>query len=409
MAWRNRLRDSFWAIPTLFLVAGIGLAMLLVELDGRWQGGRDLPFVFSGGPNAARSLLSTIATSMLTAATLVFSITMLVLQLASGQFSPRVLGTFLQDRHAKFTLGLFAAAFAYALVVLANTDAPPGEEETRSFAVSATVAFALVLLSVGGLVSYVHHTAQSIRVSSILRAISRDTEAAIERLYPEDIGEAPRPETTWSPGQGAVPVLATGSGFVLGVDDKRLMQFAAESDARVVLSRRVGDYVAEGTGLMSVYGVADADRCRELAGAVLLGKERTVYQDAPFGFRQLVDIAERALSPGINDPTTAVQALNEMYFLLLKLGRRSIPSPVRVDDAGEPRLLLPRPAWDDYVHLAFDEISEYGRDSSQVRARLRQVLDELEANLPASRLGPVAEHRAALRRLSPSDGLAHEE
>lgn len=410
---RQQVRDSLLLVPMLMLVAGITLAVMLLEVDERWRPGRELPFVFGGGVEAARPLLSTIATATLTAATLVFSITMLVLQLASGQFSPRLLGSFLRDRYATYSMGLFAATFAFALVVLANTDSPQDDDTRRSFATSATAAFVLVLLSVGGLVAYVNHTAQSIRVSSILGTAALDTARAIDTLYPEGIGDAPGQPIPWEPTGAARGVLSRVSGVITAVDENALFDFTGEKAVAIALKRHVGEFVAEGTVLMLVYGgpegdaQADAGDDERLCSAVLFNQERTIDQDAAFGFRQMVDIASRALSPGVNDPTTAVQALDQVYAALLKLGRRTFPSEVRLDDDGQPRLLLPRHSWEYFVRLGLDEIIEYGRGSSQVRQRLHRVFDELESALPSNRRDAIREQRDALSRLSPPEELAH--
>jgi uncharacterized membrane protein len=405
---RQQVRDSLLLVPLLMLVAGITLAMMLLEVDERWRPGREFPFVFDGGVEAARPLLSTIATATLTAATLVFSITMLVLQLASGQYSPRLLGSFLRDRYATYSMGLFAATFAFALVVLANTDSPQDDDTRRSFATSATAAFVLVLLSVGGLVAYVNHTAQSIRVSSILSMAARDTARAIEQLYPEGIGEAPGHPIEWAPTGAVRGVLATRSGVITAVDDASLLEFTLEHDAAIALQRHVGEFVAEGTVLLLAYGGPATDAADErLRSAVLFNQERSIDQDAAFGFRQMVDIASRALSPGVNDPTTAVQSLDQIFAALLKLGRRTFPSEVRLDDEGTPRLFLPRHNWEYFVRLGLDEITEYGRGSSQVRQRLHQVFDELESTLPSERSQAIREQREVLHRLSPQEELAH--
>jgi uncharacterized membrane protein len=407
---RQRVRDSMLLAPLVMLLSGIALAVVLLEVDKRWEPGRDFPFVFDGGVEAARPLLATIATATLTAATLVFSITMLVLQLASGQFSPRVLGAFLRDPYAKYSLGLFAATFAFALVVLANTDSPGEDIDSRSFAASATAAFLLVLLSVGGLVTYVNHTAQSIRVSSILHTASQDTSRAIENLFPEGIGEQPGSNKEWNPAGQPRVVLSRKSGVITAVDDNHLLEYTREFDAAVELGRCVGEFVAEGTPLMIVYGgpgAANDNHDERLNKGVLLSNERTMDQDAAFGFRQLADIASRALSPGVNDPTTAVQALDQIHAALLKLGLRTFPSPVRLDEDGEARLLLHRHDWQHFIRLGLDEIIENGRGSSQVRQRLHRVFDELEAALPPDRHAAIREQRAALHRLSPPEELAH--
>lgn len=408
LSLRQRAEDSLWLVPALGVVAAVALALLLVEVDSDAPDAVGRFALFAGGPDASRTLLSTIAAATIGATTLVFSITMLVLQLASGQFSPRVLRTYLKDPYAKYTLGIFVATFAFALAVLAHTDGAIDDESPPTFALSITVAFILVLLSVAALVTYIHHTAQSIRVANIIVSITDDALRAINRLYPSNAGDEDDTATAATPEAGRV-VPSRQSGVVTAVDHERLMELAVREGVTIAVERRIGDFVAAGATLAAVSGAAAGrDDLDDAVGAcVLLGPERTVEQDAAFGFRQLVDIASRALSPGTNDPTTAVQSLDRVYALLLNLSERSIPSPLRLDDQGALRLVLPRPAWEDYVHLAFDEVIEYGVSSSQVRERLYQMFDALEASVPPYRRDAIRLHRRELDALAADVPLAH--
>ncbi len=395
----DRLRSRLWFIPgTLAIGAGL-LAFVLAGLDrlvDQSVASSLSGILFAGGPDSARLVLSTIAAAMLTFTGLVFTVTMLVLQLASAQLSPRVMRTFLRDRLNQFVLGLFIATFLYALLLLRDVRSPA---DGAAFvpAIAVTVAYGLVLASVGLFVVYIHHMAQAIRAATVLRSVADETREAIRRLYPEGVGDEPPPPVPRLPERppDAVAALERPPGVITSVDEEALLHLATEHGISVELTHMVGDFVPTGAPLLRVWELQERgaepsdDRAplplEALARAIQIGTERTMTQDAAFGFRQIVDIAERALSPGINDPTTAVQALDELHDLLRRLAIRKIPSPVRLADDGSALLRLPRPDWDDYVSLALDEIRLFGAGSIQVDRRLRYLLLDLKEAAPGSR------------------------
>jgi uncharacterized membrane protein len=395
---RESVRSGFWAIPSLCVALAVLLALALVRVDRALDSG--LAYTFGAGPDGAREVLSAITTAMITFTGLVFSITIVVLQLTSSQFSPRVLRNFLRDRASQISLGVFVATFVYAVLVLRTVDS--GDEQDLFVpALSTTVALVLLLVSVGVFVFYIHHVATSIQVSSIISAIGRETRAAVDRRFPPgrdfpaDAGPRVPPA-----GLPALLVPARTSGVVAGVDEARLVQLAC--DAGVLLRGRVGlgEYLPEGAPLFEVVGDPEQLDVRAVAAAVQQAPDRSLGQDVAFGFRQLVDIADRALSPGINDPTTAVQALDEMHDLLRRLATRPLRSGLHVDDDGVVRLVLPPERLADYLALALDEVDHYGSDSHQVQDKIDRLLDDVcDAALP--------EHRSAVEerlRCRPSPG-----
>jgi uncharacterized membrane protein len=314
---------------------------------------------------------------MLTIAGLVFSITILVLQLASSQFSPRVLRTFLQDWVTQWAMGIFLGSFVYALVLLpeVRSEGPAGQEFVPGIAVFG--AFILALASIAFFVRYIHHMAHSIRASTIVVRVARETHESIERLYPERVLEG----TTSSgdlPTSPPARVVENGgeAGVVIDVDTEALMRVAVERDLLIAVLPRVGDFVPLGAPIVHLWGSSDVSDLRAEQW-VVLAHERTPQKDAAFGFRQLVDIAVRALSPGVNDPTTAVDVLDRLHDLLRSLVQRDIPRPVRMDESGRLRLILPRPDFADYVQLSFEEIRLYGAGSVQVMRRARAALRDL--------------------------------
>ncbi len=393
------LRSSLWFIPGSFAVGATVGALVLVPLDrlvDQSVAGNLSGVLFAGGPESARLVLSTISGAMLSFTGLVFTVTMLVLQLASSQLSPRVMRTFLRDRVNQAVLGLFVATFLYSLLILREVRSPPTDSAFVP-AIAVTVAYLLLVASVGAFVYYIHHMAQMIRAVSVLRSVGDETRAAIARLYPEGVGDEPEDTSAALPARAPdrVVTLEHGPGVITSVDDAQLMVLAREHQLTVELLNMVGDFVPHGAPLLALWSRADGGLPADLpiarlAGTIQLGLERTMTQDAAFGFRQIVDIAERALSPGINDPTTALQGLDQLHDLLRRLAGRSIPSPFRLDEGGTVLLCLRRPDWPDYVALAIDEIRQFGSGSIQIARRLRHLLMDLEGVAPPSRQEPLA-------------------
>ena len=373
---RESLRSSLWFIPSVCVIGAVLLALVLVRVD---RSGFDADFLFSGGADGARNFLSTISSSMITFTGLVFSITIVVLQLASQQYSPRVLRTFLRDRHSQFALGIFTATFTYSLVVLREIkpDFVPN--------LAVTAAFLFVLGSLFLFVNYIHHITQSIRVGNITHAIGAETRAAIEDIYDHAHVEAARSIPS---DIAATIVPARSRGVLQGLDRDKMVQVASKWGSIVEIIPAIGDFVPEGSPLLRIYGGSIGER-DELFEALNLGRERTMRQDPAFGFRQLADIAEKSLSPAVNDPTTAVQCLDEMHDLLRRLADRPFPSGQRADQTGELRLLYPVTSWDAYIHLAFDEIRYYGKDSLQIHRRVRSILLDLLEVAPRDRHAPL--------------------
>lgn len=387
---RENLRTSLWFIPTVCVLLSILLAVVLGRLDARVDSGWLESFTFRGDADNARTFLTTIATSMITFTALVFTITIVVLQLASQQLSPRVLRAFLRDRLSQVSLGVFVATFTYSLVVLRELRpdaAQPGGQFVPN--ISITVGFALVLLSIAFFVAYIHHIAQSIRIGNLAELIAQETDDAIHDIYDHD-EVASRVEAPHGPPDQVI--VSKGRGVLAAVDRDGLVAVAAGEDAVVKVIPAVGDFVPRGAPVMEVYGTALSE---DVAGFLALAPERTMAQDPAFGFRQLVDIAQKALSPAVNDPTTAVQAIDLVHDLLRRLATRPFPSGQRADNDGKVRLFFPVMTWDAYVHLACDELRHYGATSLQVMRRLRAMLEDVHHVAPAERK-PVLEKQIGL-------------
>ena len=388
---REHVRVSLWFLPALFALGAVLLAFSLLAVDHQLSGNASLFFLYGGTAEGARSVLSTIAQSMLTFTGLVFTITMLVLQLASTQLSPRVMRTFLRDRSNQAVLGLFVATFVYTLLVLRDVRAGVDGDDAFVPGLSIWVGFALLLASVAAFIYYIDHMANAIRASTVIANIARETEQAIERLYPEPVGAPGAEEPRVKIEDADVVLKSPRAGTLVSVDDGKILRTAGGGDRRVHVLPAVGDFLPLGAPLARLSGRWDREGADAVRDALGIEDERSLEQDAAFGFRQLVDIAVRALSPGTNDPTTAVQALDRLHDLLRRLALREIPSPVRRDGSAQVRLVLPRPSWDDYVELTIDEIRLAGERQIQIGRRLRYLLEDLLLVAPDER-------KAVLRR-----------
>ncbi|NNJ03476.1 DUF2254 domain-containing protein [Streptomyces sp. PKU-MA01144] len=393
---RDKLRVQLWPLPTLgvavAVVAGVGLPLL----DGRFQG--DMPswlrtYLYSGTSDSARSVLAAIAGSLVTVTALTFSLTVLTLQLASSQFSPRLLRTFTADRYVQTTLALFLATFTFALTVLRSVRT--GEEDGRSEfvpQVSVTVALVLTLASLLALVLFLSHLAREIRVETMMTSVHSDADRTLHRLLPEkreaDSGDPAAgnpPVAPPEPPASALTLTAGASGFLTQVDEAALLNLAVETDAVVVVDRHPGSSLIAGTPMGAAWPrsgepFSPGTRTRlaeEVSGAVQTGAERTDLQDVGFGLRQLTDIAAKALSPGINDPTTAVHALSHSSALLCEMVGRDLGPRLLRDDHQQVRVVLRRPDLGDLLGLAVDQPLRYGAAEPAVLARIAMLLREL--------------------------------
>ena len=384
--WKDGLRTKLWPFPVVAVALSVVLGTALPALDAAVDG--KLPesvsvLLFSGGPEAARSVLQAISGSLITVTSLTFSLTVVTLQLASSQFSPRLLRTFTADRFVHATLALFLAAFAFALTVLRSVRAESGAGPSFVPEISVTVAFGLAIASVIGLVLFLAHLTREIRVETMMRRVNVETQETIDRVFPEDRplpGPGPR-----APAR-ALLIRSAHSGFLTALDRDSILQSAVVAGAVVRVDREPGSSLVEGVPFATAWPLSDgstfsAETAEELqAGinaAVSTGFERTKVQDVGFGFRQLVDVAARALSPGINDPTTAVHVIGHLSVLLCRLVDRN-PGPEHLyDGEGRVRVVLSMPRLGDLLDLALAHPRLYGATDPAVIERLLLLLQEL--------------------------------
>lgn len=386
--WYRRAR--IWVAPTIGAAIAfvVGLGLLLLD---RFVVSSSTPLIpkFVSSADTARSLLSVTATAVATLTALVLTIVTIVLQLASDKYSHRALRTFLQDRHSHVTLATFVGTFTYAVLALLGLDAMLETDPELIVSVTIPGAFALAVLTIAMFVSYIDHIVHAARGTSIINRIGDETRDEIERLYPARLDEDFPFESGELPaGEPSDIVRSPQPGVVYELDSDGLLDWARDADATLVVSPAVGDFIPSEAALIEVHGEGTSGD--GIARYVHLDAERTIRDDVGFGLRLLVDIAEHAISPAINDPTTAVQCLDHLHDVLRRLIGRHFPTGWYADDEGTARLYVPPRSWEDFVSLACDEIRIYGEGDLQVMRRMRAMLRELLEIAPDDRRGPLA-------------------
>ncbi len=402
------LRSSLWFTPGVIVGFCILAALVLVEFSARIDAKalEKLPRLFGAGASGSREMLATIAGSVITVAGVTFSITIVALAQASTQYTPRVLRTFMSDRASQVVLGSFIGIFAYCLVVLRTIRG--GDEGSFIPSVAVLGGFALALVAVGMLIFYIHHIASSLQASVILERVRRTTEVAIRDLYPDalcddvdDDGEAIAARTdAGERGAAWRPIPSRATGYLQSVDMEGLVALARERDIVLCMECAVGDFVVAGNPIarnLDTEGTKDPnqergdDMAADLGAQYTISAHRTVEQDPAFGILQIVDIALKALSPGINDSTTAVTCVDHLSALLACVGQRRIGPRVRCE-GGSLRAIEAGPTYSDLVALSLNDIRRNAERNIRVLTRL------LEAIAVASRAVTNPARRQVLER-----------
>jgi uncharacterized membrane protein len=373
------LRANLWFVPTVIVVGSIALAVGLIELNGfsdRKQLTEHWPRLFGAGADGARGLLAAIAGSMITVAGVTFSITVVTLALASSQYTSRILANFMRDRANQSVLGVFLGVFAYCLVVLRTIRG--GDEDVFVPAFAVLGALLLALVAVGFLIFFIHHIAEAIQATSVIETTAHETLRAVDRLFPSRVGE-PLPGPASERGEVPVvgqwtPIPARRTGYIQGVDPEALLDVARDARTVVRMERGIGDFVIEGCPLVSVTGArSDPTIVRSLNEAYTIGRHRTVHQDAAYGVRQIVDVALKALSPGINDSTTAINCLDFLGAVLARLVVRQV-EPTHRSDGELLRVIARGPTFANLLAEAFDQIRQNARGDVAVLTRMLEII-----------------------------------
>ena len=395
--WWQELRSSFWFVPAVIVLGAVTLAIVLVAVDAtvnldiaeRW------PLFFGAGAAGARGLLTAVAGSMITVAGVVFSITIVVLSLTSSQYTSRVLRNFMRDRINQVVLGVFVGIFAYCLTVLRTIRGVDEGAFVPSLAVLAGLILAFV--GIGFLIYFIHYISMSIQASHIIAAVAHETIAAVDHLFPEELGGGNNEDAD---GKSAMPlerhawsaVPARKTGYIESIDADTLLALAQGRWTILRMERGIGEFVVKGTPLISVAGPGGLDKetTAKLNAVYTISRQRTVEQDPAFGIRQIVDVALKALSSGINDTTTAVMCLDYLTAILVRLAKRRIVASPRFDQ-GELRVIARGPSFESILAEAFDQIRQNAEGNVAVMSRMLDTLQTI------ARLTADDSRRGALR------------
>jgi uncharacterized membrane protein len=391
------VRSSMWLLPIGCMIAGVLLAVVALAVDSA-TGYRLVPHSLTGTPSDAQTILSSFASALVSLMTLVLTVTLVAVQLAMGQFSPRIVGALLADRWSQLAIGLFGASFLVVVLTLRQihgsvTGTVPG--------LSMLLSYALMLASIVVLVLFVHHAGRGLRAAGLIDLVGDRSRDFIAREHGD------RPVVT----EGPDGIVAARPGNVIRIDRAALVAAARQADCVLELVPVLGDFVVGGALLFRVHpgtgSSAEGNPAGELRASdvtrhVLLASERVHTEDLAYGFRKLVDIAVRSIAQPFDDPTTAVQALHRLHDLLRQIAARPLPSGEHRDEDGVVRLLERTVSWDGYVRLALDEIRLAGASEPQVTRKMCAALADLKSVAPPDRQGALDRQagllEAAVRR-----------
>lgn len=400
--WWQLVHSSFWFIPGVMSGAAAALAIGAVALDraksNEWRD--SFGFLYTGGAEGASTVLGTIAGSMITIAGVVFSMTLIALSLASSQLGPRLLRNFMRDAINQIVLGTFVATFLYCLLVLRTIRR--AEDSLFVPHLAVTLGVVLAVASVGVLIYFIHHISLSIQADHVVARVGRELMRGIDDIFPDRLDPAAQDKSK-EPEDGALPpgfdeeareVLTFEDGYVRSVDVGALMKLATEEDVVFKVDRGPSTYVVEHQPLVRVWPAVRVTEqlMRRVNTAFMLGGSRTPGQDIEFSVDQIVEIAVRALSPGVNDPFTAVRCVDQLASALSRMARRELPSSFHYDEHGRLRVVYAVFSFEDIADSALNQIRQNARTNAAVTIRLMEAITTVAAF--ADRL----DDREALRR-----------
>jgi uncharacterized membrane protein len=392
-AFFRRVRESLFLIPLASITLFAGLAALTLLIDRRVLTGlEDTPFLLNSTVTGGRTIATTVATATITVAAIVFSITALSSQIAASQYSPRSIIGFFEDRVQQLVIGLIAGTFTYALLVLGSLSTAVVGAVTPSPSLAITVAVVLGVISAIGMAGYIDHSLKQFQIDAVVSRLSRDTVAALRRQRRAD--EHDEMLEASEPGSESYNVTSLRSGWVQGIDAEHLAT-RLPSDTTIRVQVRLGEAVSEGDQLAKVWGDSQHEEpiAKITSEALKLAGSRSIQGDPSFGVRQLADIALRALSIGVNDPTTAVDVIHHLKAPIREALTRDPPSRVHHGPDGQRVFLAATPSRSEFVHGAFSEIRLSAQDQPAVGSALLEVLGDLMTELEgvelSNRSGPL--------------------
>ena len=397
----SELKATFWFIPVLIIVAALSIAYGLIYYDSitDFEPGKVGIYLFTGSADSARSVLSVISGAMIGVAGTVFSITLVALSLASSQFGSRLLKNFMYDRINQVVLGAYISTFLYCLIVMNSIRG----NEDFTFVPFFSVLFVLVV-SVGNivlLIIFIHNIAVSIQANNVISNISESLSGNVRNLFPDQLGQVSEGEHVTEDDvvlkSGYVyrySVVVVKSGYLQYLDGDAFLNYAIQNKALVELYYRPGDYVVEGMELGSVYAdeKLGEDIIRRCKSYYFAGRVRTPHQDTEYSIHQMVEIACRALSPGVNDPYTAIACIDNLTSTMCYLSGVKFPSRYRYDEQGTLRLITKVLTYEGVFDAAFNQIRQFGHSVPAVAVRL------MEAFITISKFTNKKLHREVLKK-----------
>ena len=415
----EQIRTSFWFVPSLMAFLAIVFSYVMVQLDKSeiLHVGLLDTMLYSGSAEGSRSVLSTISGSMITVAGVVFSITVVALTLAASQFGSRLLRNFMGDRVNQVVLGAFIATFIYCLLVLQSIHYNGTEIFVPRLA--TTLGLILALVDFGILIYFFHHVSTLLQAERVIETVSRELSGTINKLFPDEDDEniSPQPDKTSRSeinfNENSIPVLSQSDGYLKAVDEEGILKCAVENDLYIKLKHRPGDFVFQNADLMLVRSEQEVDQelKKKLGSFLIKGGNRTPEQDVEFAIHQLVQLALRALSPGINDPHTAMTCIDHLGAAVRLINYKILPGPFRYDGKGKQRLILDNVTYDGILDAAFNQIRQYANGSADISIRLLEVFYSIaESTRDKKRIQAIERHAnmvygAARSSLSENDRM----
>ncbi|WCT74510.1 DUF2254 domain-containing protein [Sphingomonas naphthae] len=416
----DHLRESYWFLPSIMAVGAMLLAAGLVWLDSHhattWMD--RMPWLQAARPDGARSLLSSIGGSMIGVAGTTFSVTIAAVVYASGQYGPRLLSNFMSDRGNQVTLGTFIATFLYSLIVV-RTIRSPGEIAGETAFVpqlAVLVGVLLVLCSIAVLIFFIHHVPSRIHINSVIERIGDRLIAEIDNRFPVFVGQplderaddpripaAFRPDADVAAIERLAAVRAKDTGYIQLIDEAALIDTARDHGLILRLQYQPGDFTHRGSVLVEAWPAEDLDddAAKALRAAFAIGSRRTALQDLRFPIDELVEIAARALSPGVNDPFTANSCLDWLGAALSDLARRDLPSRLRADDDGALRVIAHPMTFAGFIDRAFGALAQYASADMITGNRCLAALGDVALSCDApDRVAVLARQATAFRELA---------
>ncbi|HMG33749.1 MAG TPA: DUF2254 domain-containing protein [Blastocatellia bacterium] len=394
MTWLQRYRvrhyieHSIVILPVLGIVTAVVLVVVLRSIEDK------MGWVSARSPDSARLVIGTLAATMLTFIVFLSSTLLVAVQLASGQLTPRIIAFVFKDRVTKFALTVFVFTFSLSLAVLAQV------EDTVPLITSKLATWSCVV-SLCTFFYLIDHIGKTLRPSGVLKAIGEAGREVIQSVYPRPIGTAAESTSAFSDtidAEESLSIANPKAGVVLAFHAAGLVSMARSAGCIIEMVPQVGDFIAAGDPLFKIYGNAGKVSADKVCQCVAVGQERTHQQDPTLAFRIIVDVASKALSPAINDPTTGVLSIDQIHHLLRRVGNRCLDEGVIRDEHGRIVFMYRTPDWEDFVKLAVTELRQFGGSSIQIVRRLRAMLENLIETLPQERTVPLRPELALLDR-----------